>query len=363
MTDDFRNTATRRGAPVSVPRVRTVADVELEDDDWISFQVDSWAPLPDEFYLRVLQHYDGDSDMQEIVDLIRTYGQLCLDDFVEWDGGSMGNWEQRSIALQDRMEYMQKRKEGFLAPETLLRRWEAAPHLDRLRFLRDGWIVASATGDLAEYAQLFEDIKHGQSIERTTRDWVDGLNKGLSAAHPRIEHPFAHEEGATLFGASCLQLYNHMMEGAQYKICANESCGQFFVRQQGRSASLQRKNEGIKYCSSKCARAQAQRELRRRRAPARPRTEAVATGAQATDEPSLGQTLRAARLKSSEMDDRTVRRKAGVVAPILVAVEADDFSRYPGQDVHMERWLSSLAKLYQLDPKEILARYRAAARG
>nr|WP_244211450.1 hypothetical protein [Streptomyces antibioticus] len=346
------------------------------DEEWIRFQFAGLVDLPDEFYLRVLQDYDGDCSIGEIADLIRAYGQLCLDDFAEWDGGWMGNWEQRAIAIEKRFEYKKKYKESLMVPDTLVHVWEGAPHLDTLRFLRDAWIIASATGDLSDWHHLFEGLPHGESrLDRTVKDWVDGLNKALGVASPRIDHPLAEEEGATLYGASCLQLYNHIVEQAQYKICANESCGQFFVRQQGRSGGVQRKSEGVKYCSSRCAKAQAQRELRRRRTA--PAPDDVALQAQQEESrmmtmlalsdareaqgmPSLGAILREKRIEL-EMDDRTVRRQAGVAAPILAAIEADDFNRYEGQSVHMVRWLEGLAKLYDLESKEIVARYKADA--
>ncbi|GKQ40319.1 hypothetical protein ALMP_68450 [Streptomyces sp. A012304] len=359
-----------------MPRVRRVDEVELLDEEWIGFRVDGLAELPDEFYLRVLKDYDGDCSIEEIADLIRAYGQLCLDDFAEWDGGWMGNWEQRSIAIEKRFEYKQKYKETLLVPDTLLHLWEGAPHLDYLRFLRDGWIVASATGDLADWHRLFEGLPYAfDSLDRTVRDWVDGLNKALGVASPRIDHPLAEEEGATLYGAACLQLYNHIVEQAQYKICANESCGQFFVRQQGRAGGTQRKSEGVKYCSSKCAKAQAQRELRRRRSEPAPDQVildaqqeesramtllALADSREAAGMPSLGQVLRDKRIEL-QINDRAVRRQAGVAAPVLAAIEADDFDRYEGQRVHMARWVESLAKLYGMDAKEVVARYRADA--
>lgn len=62
-----------------------------------------------------------------------------------------------------------------------------------------------------------------------------------------------------------LQLYNHLAEGASVRRCANQNCGRQFVRQRGRAEYGQHRTTGIKYCSRECARAQAQREPRRRR--------------------------------------------------------------------------------------------------
>ena len=67
-----------------------------------------------------------------------------------------------------------------------------------------------------------------------------------------------------LYSICCLELYNHFVDEASYKRCANESCGKLFVRQHGRATAGQHRSLGVMYCSPSCAKAQAQREYRRR---------------------------------------------------------------------------------------------------
>ena len=67
-----------------------------------------------------------------------------------------------------------------------------------------------------------------------------------------------------LAAALCLQVLAFISDGLPARRCANEACRQFFTRQRGRSQYGQRRTVGAMYCSSACAKAQTQREYRRR---------------------------------------------------------------------------------------------------
>jgi hypothetical protein len=99
-----------------------------------------------------------------------------------------------------------------------------------------------------------------------------GLGEGLTPFSPTVHHSYEGDQPVYLFAGEvptwnlcCLELFNHIVEGAVYKTCANETCGREFVRQEGRAEHGQHRTSGVKYCSSTCARAQAQREYRRRK--------------------------------------------------------------------------------------------------
>ena len=104
-----------------------------------------------------------------------------------------------------------------------------------------------------------------------------GMRSALKPFSPRVyyllpddEHDHAGPHGRMsddipLYSILCLELFNHICEQAQYRVCANETCGRLFVRQRGRAAHGQHRTRGVMYCSADCARAQAQRRYRRRK--------------------------------------------------------------------------------------------------
>jgi hypothetical protein len=73
------------------------------------------------------------------------------------------------------------------------------------------------------------------------------------------------ESSAPLFEVCAFELFNHIAESATYRSCQNETCRRLFVRQWGRSEHGQSRREGVMYCTAACAKAQAQRQYRRRR--------------------------------------------------------------------------------------------------
>lgn len=100
------------------------------------------------------------------------------------------------------------------------------------------------------------------------------LDDGLGPFTPRLLLHRPDDKGTsapvqlgdgTAWSACCADLFNHIVEGATYKTCCNETCRRLFVRQEGRSAHGQHRTTGVKYCSAACARAQAQRVYRRRK--------------------------------------------------------------------------------------------------
>lgn len=96
------------------------------------------------------------------------------------------------------------------------------------------------------------------------------LNPALQRLHPELLLDTAsatpetspHGPPAPLYAICCLELYNHIIEHAQYRICP--LCHRRFVRQRGRAHAGHFKSDGIIYCSAHCAKTEASRRYRAR---------------------------------------------------------------------------------------------------
>ncbi len=71
-------------------------------------------------------------------------------------------------------------------------------------------------------------------------------------------------DSVSLFNVLCLSLANDIADDATFRQCQSETCGRWFTRHRGRATQGKYHMTGVKYCSVGCARAQKQREYRRR---------------------------------------------------------------------------------------------------
>lgn len=265
----FRITV-RRGAPVDVPPVR-VPIVRLEKGEEVPllkfFDPIDEVELPDELYLRNLPGLDLD-DPDAIKAFIAHYGMLWKP---EWDA-----WDSALVAANSDL---------FSAGRSLGSRHAATVDEFRLyaRLLRamvKHWDAHTSARGAPAIRKAWTSETFGSPSGRMTeghcwRYFAGALNAGLAGFHARVEiagpdlasrtgepHPSTYE-------ALCLQLLNHIDEGATYRRCRNETCATLFVRQQGRSVRDQgrdqRRTTGVEFCTWACTKAQTQREYRRRK--------------------------------------------------------------------------------------------------
>lgn len=268
------------GTVIPPPALQSFSNVEV-DGDWIRWRPgptfgQPYQQLPEDFYLRELMNTPAD-DLEAAAALFSTYGLLF----------SLGGDDI------DLIDYPDEVRDEFAAipreyPSEELRfggvhRDMVTIHLAKAHTAVTTWLACQREGGLEE--QVEPEVTEEKLVEFNTRNATAGspltleglrgflIEYNLSEMETIIQAaltPFSigfgdlTDRNPTVYSVAFLQLYNHMAEGAVARRCENETCRRYFVRQRGRAEYGQYRTSGVKYCCRECARAQAQRALRRR---------------------------------------------------------------------------------------------------
>ncbi len=141
--------------------------------------------------------------------------------------------------------------------------------------------TARALAQTWSYAQLGKDPLSAWDVENFLEIPEDDLwteftlclDAGLRAFPPRAEFTQSFARGfdftfgaprVGLYSAACAQVFNLIVQDETARQCQNQRCGRIFVHQLGGATQRQPRSTGLKFCTSKCARRETQRQYRRR---------------------------------------------------------------------------------------------------
>lgn len=253
------------GIYLGTPEERAALAAQLRAlDPMAADLLDLTAELPSEFFLREL--FDIELSAQGLADVAQAWGRF------EWapipvlaEGGVPHASAYRSIeeTIADALN---------VHSSSVVIAAEPIHYVTVARALVGHWVAYKQGGDPSD-AWEAQGFTRPLTDADAWRRFEDHLNSALAPFRTHVSIDLFGIPGRTpwgttspgLYSLTCLQLFNHMANDAPVRICANERCRRAVSRQTGRSQKGRYRDEGVKYCSRECARAQAQRDYAKRK--------------------------------------------------------------------------------------------------
>jgi len=260
------------GVSVPVPSIQRRPARPMSNGDYLLYDEErlleliatgeEFVELPDELYLRDLIDLD-ERDPNALAAWSGEWGALT--GFGKSAYERLGPAQDHPLLIEAQ-EYAERER---LLSVHVVPTAAAAAHVRTLKALTRHWIAHS--DDPRDFKSIVAawDGRY-DTIEAAWRSFEELLNLALRPFQVRAivgvgDNPFGVQD-VNSYSAMALQLANHIAEAATHRRCANETCGRLFVRQHGGAIYAdQRHSTGVRYCTPLCARAQAQREYRRRK--------------------------------------------------------------------------------------------------
>lgn len=288
------------GIPSEFPDIRVEKSrlISTETGTWfISEGEHTFTKLPPDFYLagRELSQIGYDPDLDQLSKFVSEWGlfadphdrDLRHDEIgVIFESISDGYLHPR-YELDERgnpERSFERAKRETLVELGLLKSLETYPKglegkfkqfVDYGKLLDSGFRIVNVSELTQRLFHLKQFADFYEALGEENPSWAADLpsvyasfNVALSVFSVHLVIPdFAHaDQHPTLFNVAALQIANDILLGVTKRKCANENCDHEFTRQRGRAQYGEYRLKEVFYCSTSCARAQAQRNLRRRRA-------------------------------------------------------------------------------------------------
>jgi len=239
-----------------VERRRAVGVTDRGELEWGVWDRGS-EPLPEEWVLRQLADVDLEDD-EAIISLLDGYGVIYRPFF---DQGLVPQHRQRLLGTA---HHNVTTDQTYGATVEDARWW-----LKTARALAGVW-SAESLGDDPTTAWLDEGFTMLNTRDLCWSHFAAALNKGLEPFRARVEisaHGGVHgRPRVDLYAAACRQIFNLAVQGETARRCENQTCGRPFLRQIGGPEHRLHYRSDARYCTDRCARAEASRQYRRRRA-------------------------------------------------------------------------------------------------
>lgn len=255
------------GGPLPVPQVtRAVLRLTADGDGVQYLQTAGAVELPAELAVREVPRLAPDNQ-SALVAFMEQWGPLTA-----WPGNPGALLPRREQQEFVGLEVFDDPRND-IAPIKLV-----SAHVRALQAVIEHWDSYNNERDDAGVLRAWPSngFNKPRSIGVAWDWWTDHLNAALAPfrlqvivesddATGTLRHGWERPP-VTAYSALALQVFNDVSTGTAWRHCANEPCRNLFVRQRGRADHDQNRSTGVKYCTSNCAKAQVQRELRRRRA-------------------------------------------------------------------------------------------------
>jgi hypothetical protein len=263
---------------MQVPNVMRMDIARAEEGRILGIQgvsADREVSLPPELAIREIPRLDA-SDVDALIAFMEIWGPLT-----SWSNQSslelLPDFDQDKFGIDPVVTAPRR-----LGPEEtpFIPFQIVSHHVSVLKAVIEHWFAYQSSDDSAIISAWVNDGFEKPSIVGAWDRWTAYLNAGLAPFTVRLDveglrapphYPWELKPWITAYSAMMLQIYNDVASNTAWRICENEPCGRMFARQEGRAEAGQHRTTGVIYCTKECARAQASRQLRRRRAAERKR--------------------------------------------------------------------------------------------